>query len=190
MPIRTLLTGDNGANTLQRGPGAELIYGFDPNGPQANVSAIAATRVASGLAEPVFATAPADDLGRLFVVEKGGRIKILDLATGEVRPTPFLDIAGQINVGGELGLLGLAFHPDYATNGLFYVYASLPDGNSQIRRYSVSGNPDIADPASLQEVITVPMAATPVHRAGSASGPTAISTCPWAMPESRPRPRT
>ena len=93
MPTRTLIVGNDGANVLQGGAGAELIYGFDPNGPQAPTSAIAATRVAAGLAEPVFATAPPGDVGRLFIVEKGGRIKILDLATGATLAAPFLDIA-------------------------------------------------------------------------------------------------
>ena len=53
MPTRSLIVGNDGANLLQGGAGAELIYGFDPNGPQATTSAIAATRVAAGLAEPV-----------------------------------------------------------------------------------------------------------------------------------------
>jgi hypothetical protein len=167
MPDRNLLHGDDGANTVQGGPAAELIYGFDPDGPQGEVSAISATRVATGLTLPVFVTAPPDDFGRLFVVEKGGRIKILDFETGEVRATPFLDLTGQINTEGELGLLGLAFHPDYATNGLFYVYLSRPDGSSEVRRYDVSANPDMADPASLQQVIQIPMpAGSLVHRAG------------------------
>src|SRR5215217_2601432 len=64
MPTRTLIVGNDGANVLQGGASAELIYGFDPNGPQGNTSAIAATRVAAGLAEPVFATAPPGDVGR------------------------------------------------------------------------------------------------------------------------------
>src|SRR5215203_4771082 len=123
MPTRTLIVGNDGANVLQGGASAELIYGFDPNGPQGNTSAIAATRVAAGLAEPVFATAPPGDVGRLFIVEKGGRIQILDLATGAMLAAPFLDITSEVNPFGEQGLLGLAFHPDYATNGLFYVCA-------------------------------------------------------------------
>src|SRR5215207_9924597 len=109
MPTRTLIVGNDGANVLQGGASAELIYGFDPNGPQGNTSAIAATRVAAGLAEPVFATAPPGDVGRLFIVEKGGRIQILDLATGAMLAAPFLDITSEVNPFGEQGLLGLAF---------------------------------------------------------------------------------
>src|SRR3954451_13863269 len=128
MPTRTLIVGHDGANVLQGGADAELIYGFDPNGPEANVGAI-----------------PPGDTGRLFVVEKGGRVQILDLATGAVLATPFLDIASEVNTQGEQGLLGLAFHPDYATNGLFYVYFSKPDplGDAELRRYQVSpGDPN------------------------------------------------
>src|SRR5260221_7566176 len=85
------------------------------------------TRVASGLSLPIFATAPPGDTGRLFIVEQGGnstaKIRILDLSTDTLLPTPFLTISG-IDTGGERGLLGLAFHPDYAANGYFYVYVS------------------------------------------------------------------
>src|SRR5215204_2927995 len=151
MPTRTLIVGNDGANVLQGGASAELIYGFDPNGPQGNTSAIAATRVAAGLAEPVFATAPPGDVRRLFIVEKGGRIQILDLATGAMLAAPFLDITSEVNPFGEQGLLGLAFHPDYATNGLFYVYLSTPSGDAEVRRYQVSaGDPNRADAATAQ----------------------------------------
>src|SRR5215218_4001395 len=168
MPTRTLIVGNDGANVLQGGAGAELIYGFDPNGPQATTNAIAATRVAAGLAEPVFATAPPGDVGRLFIVEKGGRIEILDLATGATLAAPFLDITSEVNPAGEQGLLGLAFHPDYATNGFFYVYLSTPSGDAEVRRYQVSaGDPNHADAATAQHVSAFDYPATSAnHRAG------------------------
>ena len=82
---------------------------------------------------------------RLFVVEQGGKIKIIQ-ANGTVNPIPYLDISGQISSGGERGLLGLAFHPNYANNGYFYVNYTKPNGDTQISRFSVdSGNPDLAD---------------------------------------------
>src|SRR4051794_15259102 len=109
MASRSLLHGTDGADLRQGGAGAELIYGFDPNGPQRAVSSIAATRIASGLSQPVFATAAPGDTGRLFVVEKGGRIKILDLAAGTTLAVPFLNIEPEVNEAGEQGLLGLAF---------------------------------------------------------------------------------
>jgi len=74
----------------------------------------------SGFVSPLYVTAPPGDSQRLFVVEQGGTIRILDLQTQTVRPTPFLTITG-ISSGGEQGLLGLAFHPNYASNGFFYV---------------------------------------------------------------------
>ena len=85
---------------------------------------------------------------RLFVVEQGGRIKIMQ-PNGDVNPDLFLDISTQISSGGERGLLGLAFHPDYSNNGFFYVYYTKPNGDSQISRFSVDpNNPDLADPNS------------------------------------------
>tara|TARA_R110002020_G_scaffold137556_3_gene306891 strand:- start:1425 stop:2795 length:1371 start_codon:yes stop_codon:yes gene_type:complete len=85
---------------------------------------------------------------RLFIVEKGGKIKIVQ-ADGTVNTTPFLDISGIISTNGERGLLGLAFHPDYSNNGYFYVNYTNTSGNTQISRFSVdSSNPDLADPSS------------------------------------------
>ncbi|CAM4322998.1 PQQ-dependent sugar dehydrogenase [Flavobacterium terrigena] len=81
---------------------------------------------------------------RLFVVEQTGRIKILN-TNGSVNATPFLNISTIISSGGERGLLGLAFHPNYTSNGYFFVNYTNTAGNTVIARYSVSGNPDIAD---------------------------------------------
>ncbi len=119
-------------------------------------SAAAATplktvRVASGLTQPVFATHAPDDFGRIFIVELTGRIKILDLATSTVLGTAFLDLSGVVSTGGERGLLGLAFHPDYQSNGLFFVNYTDSSGNTAIARYSVLGDPatsNVADATS------------------------------------------
>src|SRR5262245_65079777 len=124
------IVGNDGSDTLQGTTGADVIYGYNPNGPQSQATSILATRVASGLSQPLFATAPPDDTGRLFLVEKTGQIKILDLVTGQVLATPFLDVSGQISTDGERGLLGLAFDPDFASNGLFYVTLVIPSGPS------------------------------------------------------------
>src|SRR4051794_6870740 len=152
MPVN-LIVGNDGTNSLQGTAGADLIYGFDPNGPQSQATAVVATRVASGLSQPLFATAPPGDTGRLFLVEKTGQIKILDLTTGQVAATPFLDVSGQISVDGERGLLGLAFDPDYASNGFFYVDLINPAGDAEIRRYHVSADPNVADAASVTPVL-------------------------------------
>ena len=75
--------------------------------------------VAEGLEQPVLVTHAGDGSGRLFVVEQAGRIRILD--GGRLLEEPFLDITDRVGSGGERGLLGLAFHPDYADNGRFFV---------------------------------------------------------------------
>ena len=83
--------------------------------------------VVSGLASPVFVGNAGDNLNRLFIVERAGVIKVLQ--PGESTPTVFLDIRTRIVSGGEQGLLGLAFHPQYRTNGRFFVfYTRLGDG--------------------------------------------------------------
>ena len=121
----------------------------------APVAAQTTERVAFGLSQPVYATAPLSDPTRLFIAEQGSsgsaNIKILNLATNTINPTPFLTIPG-LATGGEQGLLGLAFDPGYATNGKFYVNVTAPGGTfgqgiTQIRQYTVSANPDLAAPA-------------------------------------------
>lgn len=92
---------------------------------------------------------------RLFIVEQGGRIKILN-PDGTVEATPFLNLSGSISSGGERGLLGLAFHPNYPDNGYFFVNYTNPNGNTQISRFSVDPlNPNQADPSSELGLLTV-----------------------------------
>ena len=110
-----------------------------------------ATLVVSGFNQPV-AIANAGD-GRLFIVERTGLIRIVH-SSGTIRSTPYLDATALVDAsGGEMGLLGLAFHPDYATNGYFYVYYTRDPGpgldRSRISRFQVSaGNSHVANPAS------------------------------------------
>jgi glucose/arabinose dehydrogenase len=111
------------------------------------------------LASPVFALSPPGDPDRLFVLEKDtGQIKILDVQTNTVSARPFLDIPdAQFSRGGERGVLGLAFDPQYAANGRFYVYLTNAAGNIELRSYSRSGaNPDLADPTSGNVILTIP----------------------------------
>ena len=103
---------------------------------------------------------------RLFIVEKTGQIKVLDLATGGVLATPFLDVSSQILTDGERGLLGLAFDPGFASNGFLYVNLINLSGDTEIRRYHVSSNPNVADPASVTPIITVDQTAASNHKAG------------------------
>ena len=113
---------------------------------------------ATNLTRPVdIASAPGD--GRLFVVEKDGRIRLVTPA-GAVLPTAFLDISGRVqSTGSEQGLLGLAFHPNYAANGYFYVNYTTTGGSSGTTRISrfqrLAGTPDQADPASELILYTV-----------------------------------
>lgn len=110
--------------------------------------------VAAGLSRPLDVQAPEGDRHRVFIVEQTGRIRIVK--DGNLLQTPFLDIGGKISCCSERGLLGLAFHPDYRTNGYFYVNytASSPFGSTVVERYRVStSNPDLADPNSASLVI-------------------------------------
>jgi glucose/arabinose dehydrogenase len=156
MPNVTLITGDNGANVRAGGPGDDLIYGFDPNGPQGQVTSISATRVATGLGGAVFASSPPGDTGRLFIGQLDGTVRILDLATGQLLPTPFLNIASSIGVIGEGGLIGFAFDPNFASNGYVYVNVTNASDDTEIRRYQVSASdPNRIDPASASLVIRI-----------------------------------
>ncbi len=115
--------------------------------------ALTLQEVASGLAFPVFLTAPAND-ARLFIVERSGRIRIMQ--GGTLLSTPFLDISALTTTDGERGLLSMAFDPAYAANGRFYVYYTDTAGNIAIARYQVSAsNANIADPAATV-LLTIP----------------------------------
>lgn len=103
---------------------------------------ISLSQFASGFTDPVEITHAGDS--RLFVVQQGGLIKILN-ANGTTNATPFLNLSSIISTGGERGLLGLAFHPNYATNGYFFVNYTNTAGNTVIARYSVSANPNVAN---------------------------------------------
>jgi glucose/arabinose dehydrogenase len=116
------------------------------------VPGLDAIRVASGLTQPLFVTAPPGDSARLFIVQQNGQIRILKLATGTLNPAPFLALTG-LAAGGEQGLLGMAFDPSYAANGKFYLNFTVPggafgNGVTHVSQFTVSANPNIADPTS------------------------------------------
>jgi glucose/arabinose dehydrogenase len=118
----------------------------------------------SGLSGPVFHTQPLDD-GRIFVVEQGGRIRIIK--NGAVQTTPFLDISSRVLSGGERGLLSVAFHPQYATNHFFYVYfTTQTNGDIRIERFTATSNPEIADPTTSKLIITAPHSTYDNHNGG------------------------
>jgi glucose/arabinose dehydrogenase len=118
-----------------------------------------ATRVAGGFTAPVFVTAPPGDTSRLFVVQQTGQILIINLPSRTVNAIPYLDISNEIVAGGEQGLLGMAFDPNYATNGRFYLNYTAPGGSfgagvSHIAQFTVSSDPDVADPGSEATLLT------------------------------------
>ena len=114
-------------------------------------------RVAQGLNMPLFVTAPLGDTSRIFIVEQRGvdgrgRIKIVK--NGALLSTPFLT-TDVLSTAFEQGLLGLAFAPDYATSGRFYIHYTNTSGEVVIARHTVSANPDVANPAGTI-LLTVP----------------------------------
>lgn len=114
---------------------------------------IVLTEFATGLSNTVEIANTNDT--RLFVVQQDGLIKIVQ-PNGTVNATPFLNISTKITFNGERGLLGLAFHPQYAANGYFFVYYNNTAGNITVARYSVStGNPNVADPASEKILLNI-----------------------------------
>jgi glucose/arabinose dehydrogenase len=121
--------------------------------PVSGVQALALDEVARGLAEPVFAAVPPGDR-RIFVVERAGRIVILE--GGLPREIPFLDLRTEVESGGqEQGLLGLAFHPDYATNRRFFVYYIAHDNAITIAEL-VATDGNTAAPASRKTLLSIP----------------------------------
>ncbi len=120
-----------------------------PSGP----ASVGLLEVASGLSTPLYITAPPGDTARLFIVEKTGAIRIVK--AGSLLPVPFLDIGTLVSSGSEQGLLGLAFDPDYATTGRFVVHYTDVAGNTRVSTFvRSSSDPDVADPASEQLVIS------------------------------------
>ena len=118
--------------------------------------AITLQEIASGFQTPVELVNSGDGSGRMFVVEQGGTIKVL--SAGIVSATPFLDVSSIIASGGERGLLGLAFHPQYSSNRAFYVYYTRAgDGALTIARYLRSAtDPLSADSRSGSVILTIP----------------------------------
>src|SRR5215472_17910456 len=134
-----------------------LSCGSSSNSSSSSTNAVGTQVVVSGLSLPLDLEQSGDNSGRLFVVEQGGLIKIIQ--NGSVLPTPFLDISAKVIDQSEMGLLGVTFHPSFATNGKFYVnYVRNNAGQFQsvISEFQVSAaNPNQADPASERILLTV-----------------------------------
>lgn len=123
-----------------------------------DAAAVQLVPVADGFDRPLYVTNAGDNSGRIFVVEQSGKIWII--SDGQRLETPYLDVSSLLSrdvFGGgytERGLLGLAFAPDYATSGIFYINYTDTSGTTIVARYHVSAdNPDIADPASAATIL-------------------------------------
>jgi glucose/arabinose dehydrogenase len=126
---------------------------------------------ARGMSEPIGLTNAGDGSGRLYVNERGGRIRVVE-ADGALRDDPFVDLSSLIVSGGERGLLGVAFHPDYARNRRFFVtYTAAPDGANTLAELTASADGSRADPASLRVLFAIPDPASNHNGGQVAFGP-------------------
>lgn len=150
----------SGANVFAPQPATQTIAISAGSNANASVNYVSVTalgltlqEVASGLSAPLFLTAPAGD-PRLFIVERAGSIRIVQ--NGAVLATPFLDIGSRVSTLVERGLLSMAFDPQYASNGLFFIYFTDLNGDIAIERFQVSpGDPNLADQASALRILTI-----------------------------------
>jgi glucose/arabinose dehydrogenase len=123
--------------------------------------------VLAGLSFPVFVTNAHDGSGRLFIIQKGGTILVKQ--PGASTTTTFLNITSRVrSVENERGLLGLAFHPDYAQNGRFFVYYTrVGDFAIQIAEYHVTSDPNVADSVNEKVLLTIPHPTNSNHNGGT-----------------------
>lgn len=130
------------------------------------IAAVTWNKVYTGVAQPVEIARAGDGSGRLFIAQQTGQIRVVK--NGAVLATPFLDLAGLTTSSGEQGLLGLVFHPSYATNRQFFVnYTRASDGATIVARYTApTAASDVADPASAQILLTIAQPYTN-HNGGS-----------------------
>jgi glucose/arabinose dehydrogenase len=120
----------------------------------AQADAFALSTFAQGFERPVFMADPNDGTGRMFVIEQGGHIHIVQ--DGEILPDPLLDLSDQVSGGAEQGLLGLALHPEFVDNSILFIDYTDVDGNTQVVRYTISeDDPNLLDPDSAEVVISV-----------------------------------
>jgi glucose/arabinose dehydrogenase len=146
--------GGDGGTTPSPNPTAEPPAASCAAGePVSGIPELRVRRIASGFASPLDLQVAPGDVGRLYVVEQGGRIEIV--RNGAVQPEPFLDISDRTRGGGERGLLGLAFHPEFASNNRFFVNYTRPNGATIIAEFRAT-SADRADPATERQLLVVP----------------------------------
>jgi glucose/arabinose dehydrogenase len=127
-----------------------LATGLSPR-PALAQSSLVLQPLVSGLASPTAITTAGDGSGRLFITLQGGTIKLFGGSTLQT----FLDISSLVSLDSERGLLSTAFHPQYSSNGFFYVNYTNTAGDTVIARYRVSADPSVADPASAVILLTI-----------------------------------
>jgi glucose/arabinose dehydrogenase len=151
-------------------------FGLTPITPPPRVTELAVVEVAAGFEAPVFVTSPPGD-SRLFVVDQDGRIWIIQ--GGSKLATPFIDLRGPVGFGGEQGLLGMAFHPDYSSNRRFFVNYTDNAGDSRIVEYQASAsNPNVADVGSARELLMIDQPASNHNGGWLGFGPDGILYIP------------
>ena len=166
------ISGGDGTDTLRGGAGNDILYGhsiadLDPN--SSNITATLLANVGSGAL--ALSGAPGDD-GFVYAVRKEtGEVIRINTTTGA--QSTFLDIPDNLfSALTERGVLNVAFHPDYASNGRFFVYLNNPSGDIELREYARSGDPAVANATPVQTVLTIPHSEFSNHNGGSlAFGP-------------------
>jgi glucose/arabinose dehydrogenase len=126
-------------------------------------------RVASGMNQPIYAAGLPDGSGRVVIVERGGRIRVLTPSTGAFEPSDFLNVIGQVDQSGEQGLLSIAFSPNFMSDRTFYLHLN-PTGPdvTEIRKYqALATNLAQADTATADAILTIPQPAATNHKGGT-----------------------
>ncbi len=168
-----VFSGGNGSQVIAGTAGNDIIYGQGAGDTNPNTGFISATATVRSLSAPVFGGSTSADSNGIYVLEKDeGRITRVDISSGTT--STFLDLPpGSFGNGGERGLLGLTFHPDYATNGRFFIFVTQRNGDLQVREYANGGgNPPVANENATKTIITIPHSTNSNHNGGAlAFGP-------------------
>lgn len=139
-------------------------------GNQSSLAGVTLLPQFTGFSQPTYVTNAGDGSDRLFVVQQGGLIRVIQ--NGTTLTTPFLDIQSRISASGERGLLSMAFPPDYASKGYFYVYYTNSSGNIVISRFRLTADPNVADANSEEVILTIDHPTFSNHNGGQlAFGP-------------------
>ena len=159
-----VVAGANASAVRPRSTETTALAAYNPNG-----VAIALHQVVGTFDHPVLVTSPRDGSHRLFVVEQTGRVKIIQ--SGAVRATPFMNLSSIVSQNGERGLLGLAFHPSFKTNGKVYVDYTNLAGNTVIAEYRVTTNANVVTTSTARRLLTISQPYANHNGGGIAFGP-------------------